>query len=103
MKVGVVGLGKMGAGIAQKLLTEHEVIVWNRSKETTEEFRSANPTVDVSFDFGDLVSKLDTPKIIWIMLPHGAVEEVLIQIKKYVKAGDVIIDGGNSNFKDTQR
>ncbi len=103
MKVGVIGLGKMGGGIAQKLLSEHEVVVWNRSKEVTEEFRSANPTVAVSFDLEDLTSKLDSPKIIWIMLPANAVEEILGELKKYLSAGDIVIDGGNSNYKDTQR
>jgi len=103
MKVGVIGLGKMGGGIAQKLLTEHEVVVWNRSKEVTEEFRSANPTVAVSFNLEDLTSKLDSPKIIWTMLPSSAVEEILGQLKKYLSEGDVVIDGGNSNYKDTQR
>lgn len=103
MKIGVIGLGKMGGGIAQKLLTQHEVVVWNRSKEVTEEFRSANPTVAVSYDLGDLTSRLDSPKIIWIMLPARAVEEILGQLKKYLSEGDVIIDGGNSHYKDTQR
>jgi 6-phosphogluconate dehydrogenase len=103
MKVGVIGLGKMGAGIAQKLLSEHQVIVWNRSKEVAEEFRSANPAVEVSFELEDLVSKLDSPKIIWIMLPANAVEEILTQLKKYLSQGDIVIDGGNSNYKDTER
>jgi 6-phosphogluconate dehydrogenase len=103
MKVGLLGLGKMGGGIAQNLLSEHEVVVWNRSKEITEEFKSANPTVQTSYDLEDLASKLDSPKIIWIMVPHGAVDELLSQVKKIVSTGDVIIDGGNSNYKDTQR
>ena len=93
----------MGGGIAQKLLTEHEVIVWNRSQDIVHEFISVNPNSVVANGIEELTKKLDSPKIIWIMVPHAAVEEILNSVKKFVSPGDVVIDGGNSNYKDTQR
>ncbi|MDO8583079.1 MAG: decarboxylating 6-phosphogluconate dehydrogenase [bacterium] len=94
MKIGFIGLGKMGARMVQKLISQgHEVIAWNRSDHELKNVESVEK----------LVKSLESPKIIWSMLPAGdATEEILKEISKFVKAGDIVIDGGNSNFKDTQ-
>lgn len=114
MKVGFIGLGKMGARMVGKLLSEgHEVIVWNRSKGAVEEFKSStfakasadkqNSKLKIAGTIRDLVRQLEKPRIVWIMVPHVAVEEVLTEVRKFVEPGDIVIDGGNSFYKDTER
>lgn len=95
MTLGFVGLGKMGSRMVLKLLSErHEVIAWNRSDHELKNVETVEK----------LVKSLKSPRIVWSMLPAGeATEEILKEISKFVKAGDIVIDGGNSNFKDTQR
>ena len=94
MKLGFIGLGKMGERMAQKLLREgHEVLAWNRSEHELKNVESVEK----------LIKSLKAPRVIWSMLPAGEVtEEILKEISKFAEAGDIIIDGGNSNFKDTQ-
>lgn len=95
MKTGFIGLGKMGGRMVQKLLKErHEVVTWNRSEH---ELKNAE-TIE------KLVKSLKAPRVIWSMLPAGpATENALIEIGKFISEKDIVIDGGNSNFKDTQR
>ena len=110
MQIGFVGLGKIGSGMAKKLLEEeHEVVVWNRSPEAISNFKfqisNSQTKGKISFakTIEELVSKLEKPRVIWIMVTHSAVDEVLAEIQKYIEKGDIVIDGGNSNYKDTQR
>jgi len=117
MKLGFVGLGRMGSRMVTKLLEEgHEVVVWNRSSSKVEELKSkvkSQPVLDrvetrsgklkVAESIADLVKQLDKPRIVWLMLPAGeATEEILGEVEKYV-SGDVIIDGGNAHYSDTQK
>lgn len=107
MQVGFIGLGKMGSRMAEKLIKDgHDLIVWNRSEQTTHEFKLkiTGQNFKIAEDVRDLVLNLNNPRIIWIMLPAGEVtESVLGEISQYVEKGDVLIDGGNSNYKDTQK
>lgn len=114
MKIGFIGLGKMGSRMVMKLLKEgHEVVVWNRSEAPIEElefkiqnskFKIAIKNLKLSKDIQDLVQQLERPKVVWVMLPAGeATESMLDKVKKYVEKDDIIIDGANSNYKDTQR
>lgn len=107
MKLAVIGLGKMGSRIASKLLLErHEVLVWNRSQAPVREFelRFKNYELKIAREIEDLVSKLSKPRIIWLMLPAGsATEEVLEEVSKFVEKGDIVIDGANSYYKDTEK
>ena len=115
--MGFVGLGRMGSRMVTKLLEEgHEVVVWNRSSSKVEELKSkvkSQPVLDrvetrsgklkVAESIADLVKQLDKPRIVWLMLPAGeATEEILGEVEKYV-SGDVIIDGGNAHYSDTQK
>ncbi|MBP9716809.1 MAG: decarboxylating 6-phosphogluconate dehydrogenase [Candidatus Levybacteria bacterium] len=103
MKIGIIGLGKMGSRIAQKLAdAEHEVFVWNRSSEDVAELKKV-AKVEGHESIESLVKSLPAPRIVWIMVPHAAVEEVLTEVRKFISAGDIVIDGGNSNYKDTDR
>ena len=107
----------MGSRMVTKLLEEgHEVVVWNRSSSKVEELKSkvkSQPVLDrvetrsgklkVAESIADLVKQLDKPRIVWLMLPAGeATEEILGEVEKYV-SGDVIIDGGNAHYSDTQK
>lgn len=103
MKSGFIGLGKMGSRMAEKLLNEgHEVVVWNRSIESANELRIKNHELRIARTIEELVRSLETPRIVWIMVPAAAVEEVLTEVRKFVEIGDIVIDGGNSFYKDTE-
>ncbi len=109
MQIGFIGLGKMGSRMAGKLLNEYDLIVWNRNAEAISNFKfqTSNSGQENKVNFAqtiqELINKLEKPRIIWIMVSHQAVDEVLSEVKKYVSPGDVVIDGGNSNYKDTDK
>ncbi len=95
MKIGFIGLGKMGSRIVLKLQKEgHKVVAWNRSDHELKNVETIEK----------LIKNLESPRIVWLMVPAGkATEDILKEISKFVSENDIIIDGGNSNFKDTQR
>ena len=111
MQIGFIGLGKMGSRMVGKLLNDgFDVHVWNRSKEAIKEFKSQKSKVKIESEklkvfetIEGLVRSLESPRIAWIMVPHVAVEEVLTEVRKHVEKGDIVIDGGNSFYKDTDR
>src|SRR3989344_7963527 len=95
MKLGFIGLGKMGSRMVAKLQKEgHEVVAWNRSDHELKNIDSIEK----------LVKSLEKPRVIWVMLPAGEVtEEALKEVSKFVEEGDIVIDGGNAFYKDTER
>lgn len=107
MKVGIVGLGKMGSRIAQKLIKDsHDLIVWNRSGIHNSELiihNSKTSKIKIAKSIEDLIKQLKPPRIVWIMIPHNAIEEVLSEVSKYIEKDDIVIDGGNSNYKETEK
>ncbi len=108
MKLGFIGLGKMGSRMSSKLILEgHDVIVWNRSPEPVESLKqevSNSPHISMASSVEELIKSLESPKIVWSMLPSGDVtENTMREISKFVSAGDIVIDGANSHFTDTQR
>lgn len=111
MQIGFIGLGNMGSRMAEKILEGgHSVVAWNRTNVIATEFNqemiNKNPgsNLIVADTVKELVEKLTSPKVIWLMLPAGEATEVILQqVAEYVGKNDVVIDGGNSNFKDTQR
>ena len=104
MKIGFIGLGKMGANMVRRLLLGgHQVVGYNRSPEISRILAEEAGMIPV-FSIEELISKLDTPRTVWIMLPSGTTtEDMFINIKNRCDRGDVLIDGGNSNFKDSMR
>ncbi len=99
MNIGIVGLGKMGFSIAVRLLNAgHEVIGIDQSSDTKK--KAAEIGVDVVDSFEALAQKTDT---IWLMVPVSQVDTVIHAIAPHLKAGNIIIDGGNSFYKDSQR
>ena len=103
MKLGMIGLGKMGGNMTERLMGDgHEVVVFDRSAETVQRYVGLGS--QGSGDAADLVSKLDSPRIVWIMVPAGKpVDDTIAALLPGLSRGDVIIDGGNSNFHETIR
>ncbi len=102
MKLGFIGLGKMGANMVERLLRDkHEVVVYNRSKDAINKVVEKGAIASDSHE--DLVAKLPERKIVWLMVPSGApVDENLDLILGLLKKDDIVIDGGNSFYKDSQ-
>ena len=108
MKLGFIGLGKMGSNMVTKLLSEgHDVVVWNRSKEKVGSLLSQkkpNWKISTAATVKELVESLDPPRVIWSMLPAGNVtEEILKELTGLAEKDDIIIDGGNAHYPDTQK
>jgi 6-phosphogluconate dehydrogenase len=103
MQLGLIGLGKMGANMNLRLLRGgHQMIVWNRSIEPRQAAAEAGAFAAATVE--ELVSKLSAPRAVWVMVPAGDVTENQIrQLMSLLQPGDTIIDGGNSNYKDTIR
>ncbi len=103
MRIGFVGLGRMGANMVRRLLRDgHEVVAYNRTPEKTKEIAGEGATA--AFSIGELVDKLEKPRAVWIMVPAGDATEAQIEdLLEHLEAGDTIIDGGNTNFHDDQR
>lgn len=103
MKIGYIGLGKMGKNMVLRLLQQGiEVAAWNRSPEPLNEVVKAGAIGAESIE--DLVNKLESPRIIWLMLPAGEVtDEYINKLLPLLSAGDLMVDGANSFYKDTLR
>lgn len=103
MEIGFIGLGKMGKGMVLRLLEKKvKVVVWNRSDDDVKEVVKKGAVS--STDLKDLVQKLKSPRVIWIMVPQGdPVDEMIKSVLPYLSKRDLLIDGGNSYYKDTLR
>ena len=103
MKLGMIGLGKMGGNMTERLMNGgHEVVVYDRTPETVQKYVGLGS--EGSDSPASMVSKLASPKIVWIMVPAGKpVDDTIALLLPGLSKGDVIIDGGNSNFHDTMR
>ena len=104
MQIGVVGLGRMGANISRRLMRAgHSTVVWDASQSAVQSV-GADGAVGAA-DLADLVGKLSgSPKTVWIMLPHGKItEDTINTLAGMLSKGDIIIDGGNTYYKDDVR
>lgn len=103
MQVGMIGLGRMGMNMARRLLGEgHEVVVYNRTQEKVKQMQEEGAVGSESLE--DMIRKLAQPRVLWIMLPAGTiVDETIKNLSSLASPGDIIVDGGNSNFKDDLR
>jgi len=103
MQLGLIGLGKMGGNMAERIrLGGHQVVGFDYSPEAVARL-TATGNVGVS-TLEELVQKLEAPRAIWIMVPSGnPVDETIAKLERYLSPGDILIDGGNSNYKDSIR
>jgi 6-phosphogluconate dehydrogenase len=102
MQLGMVGLGRMGANMARRLLKKgHECVVFNRSPKAVTELVKENAIGAASL--ADLVSKLVKPRVVWLMVPAAAVDNTIADLLTQLEAGDILIDGGNSYYVDDIR
>ena len=103
MQLGMIGLGRMGAGMTQRLLQGgHQVTVYDRSTEAIAALAGKGATGASSLE--DLGQKLKAPRVFWMMIPAGApIDDTIQRLQDTVSPGDIIIDGGNSNYKDSIR
>jgi 6-phosphogluconate dehydrogenase len=103
MRLGMIGLGRMGGNMVRRWLKGgHEIVAFNRSPGPVEE--AAKEGAIPSTSVADLIGKLQAPRAVWVMVPAGNVTENMInQVADLLSPGDIIIDGGNSNYKDSIR
>jgi 6-phosphogluconate dehydrogenase len=99
MQLGMVGLGRMGANLAHRVVRDgHNCVVYDVNAATVKALVS-NRVIGAS-SLKDLVAKMAAPRVIWLMLPAGIVQETLDELTGYLAADDVVIDGGNSYYQD---
>ena len=104
MRLAMIGLGKMGANMVRRLCRQGiEVVGYDRDAATVARL-GAEAAMITATSVSDVVSKLSAPRIVWLMLPSGDPTEIQLQeLAAMLSPGDVVIDGGNSNYKDSQR
>jgi 6-phosphogluconate dehydrogenase len=103
MKVGLIGLGKMGLNLGQNLIEHnHEVVAFDVNPSAVEEMKKYGAAGVASFK--ELVQSLEQPRILWIMVPHAHVDSVIGEVLPFLNEGDIVIEAGNSHYKEsTQR
>ncbi|BBJ22632.1 phosphogluconate dehydrogenase (NAD(+)-dependent, decarboxylating) [Candidatus Nitrotoga sp. AM1P] len=99
MQIGMIGLGRMGANMVRRLQRAgHQCVVFDRSSEAVQALANEGMTPAVSVQ--DFVNKLSVPRAIWLMLPAAVVDASITELTPLLSADDIIIDGGNSYYKD---
>lgn len=103
MQLGMIGLGRMGANMVRRLMRGgHQCAVWDVNADAVRQLASEGAVASESLD--DFVAKLDQPRAIWIMVPAGGItEKTVVDLATRLAPGDIMIDGGNSYFKDDVR
>jgi 6-phosphogluconate dehydrogenase len=99
MQLGMIGLGRMGANLSRRLMRDgHRVVAYDRNPDVVKSLAGEGATGAESL--ADFVAKLDKPRAMWIMVPAGVVESTLEQLRPLLEADDIVIDGGNSYYRD---
>jgi 6-phosphogluconate dehydrogenase len=99
MQLGMIGLGRMGANLSRRLMRDgHQVVAYDRNPDVVKSLAGEGATGAESL--ADFVAKLDKPRAMWIMVPAGVVESTLEQLRPLLEADDIVIDGGNSYYRD---
>jgi 6-phosphogluconate dehydrogenase len=102
MQIGMIGLGRMGANMVRRLMRGgHECVVYDRFADAVKQLEGEGATG--AFSLEEFVSKLQTPKVVWLMVPAAVVDASLNELKSLLQAGDIVIDGGNSYYIDDIR
>ncbi|HET9635319.1 MAG TPA: decarboxylating 6-phosphogluconate dehydrogenase [Gemmatimonadaceae bacterium] len=103
MRLAMIGLGRMGGNMTERLMRGgHEVVAFDRTPATVEKYQALGAKGAHTLD--EVLANLKSPRIVWIMVPAGKpVDDTIAELLRGLSKGDVIIDGGNSNFHDTMR
>ncbi len=102
MKIGYIGLGKMGQNMVERLLEKGYVVVAStRNKSILKKVENLGAII--AQDNADVIKKLDSPRLIWVMVPWKVVDGVIARILPELESGDIVIDGGNSPYKESIR
>ena len=103
MQIAKIGLGRMGMNMASRLLRSgHDVVAYNRTRQKTDDLVKEGGKG--AYTLTDVVEKLTPPRTIWLMLPAGdTVDDHILQFKELLSPGDIIVDGGNTDYKDDVR
>lgn len=102
MQLGMIGLGRMGANMTRRLLSDgHRVVVYDVNPAAVEEAQRHRATGVVSL--AELTQRLDRPRVVWMMVPDKFVEQTVVDLMPHLQADDILIDGGNSNYKESRR
>jgi 6-phosphogluconate dehydrogenase len=102
MQIGMIGLGRMGANMARRLIRKgHTCVVFNRSPQAVNELIKEKAVGATSL--ADVVKRLEKPRAIWLMVPAGVVDVTIADLSPHLEAGDILIDGGNSYYVDDLR
>lgn len=102
MKVGLIGLGKMGFNLGQNLLEHaHEVVAYDVNAAAVQELAERGASGAASLE--ELTGQLDSPRVLWIMVPHTFVDSVIAELTPLLSKGDIIIEAGNSHYKESIR
>lgn len=103
MELGMIGLGRMGANMTRRLTAAgHRIVVWDRDKSAVAAMAAEGAAGADSL--ADVAAKLKAPRAVWIMVPSGnAVDETIASLAGSLQKGDILIDGGNSNYQDSMR
>lgn len=102
MKVGLVGLGKMGINLGQNLLDQrHDVVAFDVNSNAVEQMKDYG-ALGVS-SLQELVQSLETPRVVWLMVPHTVVDSVISEVTPLLAEGDIVIEAGNSHYKESIR
>src|SRR3712207_5891286 len=102
MQLGMVGLGRMGANIVRRLMRDgHQCVVFDVNPDSIAQLESegavGGPTLE------EFVARLEKPRVAWVMIPAGITGQIVDQLAALLEPGDIIIDGGNSNYHDDVR
>jgi 6-phosphogluconate dehydrogenase len=102
MKVGLIGLGKMGLNLGQNLIeNKHEVVAFDVNVSAVEEMKKYG--AQGTSDLKELVESLEKPRVVWIMVPHAVVDSVIDEMIPLLGTGDIVIEAGNSHYKESIR
>ena len=102
MQIGMIGLGRMGANMARRLIRGgHDCVVFDRSAAAVDAM-TREQAVGAS-SLADLVGRLRSPRVIWMMIPAGLVAQLIADLLPHLEAGDILVDGGNSHYVDDIR
>lgn len=102
MKIGLIGLGKMGLNLGQNLIDKkHEVVAFDLNTNAVKEIEGYGAIGTTTLE--ELIQELGKPRIIWIMVPHAVVDSVMSEVKPFLSSGDIVIEAGNSHFKESIR